>query len=82
MTSAAVGHPRAVRPANAALGGDFDRLAIAGPGAERFGDQTLVVTGIRLIQTVGVGRVEQRCTGSQSGMDDGDATARIAWCYR
>ena len=55
------------RPDDTALGGHGDARAVSRPAGERLGDQPLVVSDVVLIETVDVGRVEERDAGIEGG---------------
>ena len=78
LPRAAVRHPRPARTRQAALGRHDDGATIAGPRAQRAGDQPLVVPDLRRLVSVGVGRIEQTHSGIERRMDDGDGSPVVA----
>ena len=69
---------RPARPCHAALGRHDDGPAVAGPRAQRLGDQPLVVPHLRRVASVRVGGVEQTDSSIEGGMDHRDGSPVVA----
>ena len=78
MARPSVRLPRAVRPCESALGGHTNARPVPVPRVECPGDETLVVSGLSLVQAVGVSSVEERHAGVQGRVQDGDAATLVA----
>src|SRR5262245_13058692 len=78
MLRRAIVHPRATGPFEPAFRRHGDGRSIARPRAQRLRDQSLVVAGLAIVVTIGIGCVEQRGTGVERGMDDRDAARIVA----
>ena len=70
VTRPPVRDPSALRPRQAALGGDADARSVAGPGCDRARNQPFVVPRIVSAEAIGVCRVEECDAGIKRGMQD------------
>ena len=78
VARAAVRNPQPARTCHAALGRHDDGPAVAGPRAQRLGDQPLVVPHLRRVAGVRVGGVEQTDSSIERGMDHRDGSPVVA----
>ena len=79
MPSAAVGDPPALRTREAALGGDPNRRPVACPRRQGACDEPFVVTGLAVVQAIGVRGVEEVDAGVERGVQHCDRAVVVSF---
>ena len=77
MPAPSVRYPLALRSSQASFGANHDAGAVAAPGGECPSDESFVMTGLGVVQAVGVGGVEERDAFVERGMQHLDGVCLV-----